>query len=93
MDRTRAGVLASSQTVHPWAGESPENTRVPGIALPLGLFKSQDKEHPAKQYNVAVGFQNLDYGEGEGMWVNSGLFKQNIWFYISCIDMQDACAQ
>lgn len=67
MDRTREGVLASSQTVHPWAGESPENTKVPSIALPHGLFKSQDKEHPAKQYNVAVGLQKPDHGEEEGM--------------------------
>lgn len=67
MDRTREGVLASSQTVHPWAGESPENTKGPGIALPHGLCKSQDKEHPARQYNVAVGLQRLAHGEGEGM--------------------------
>lgn len=66
MDRTR-GVLASSQTVHPWAGESPENTEVPSIALPHELCSSQDKEHPAKQYNVAVGLQKPDHGEGEGM--------------------------
>lgn len=82
MDRIREGFLATSQTVHPWAGESPENTKVPGIALPHGLCNSQDKEHPAKQDNVAVVFQKLDHGEGEGMWVNSALINQDTKFYI-----------
>jgi len=72
--RTGEGVLAPSQTGHPGARGSPENTRVPNTAFPHGLCKSQDKEYPARQQNIAMGLQEPGHGEGERMWPNSILF-------------------